>query len=113
MQINVSKFIGGTVGVISLALVFGFGYLAFDLFFGGDTVDVPTLENVNTNLLGPKMQKAAAALINATDKISLKEDKALSFTKSELYKRFVDMPEDVPLSDSRGRPDPFVPYVAP
>ena len=113
MQINLSKFIGGMVGVISLVMVIGFGYLAFDLFFGGNDVNVPTLENVNTSILGPKMQKAAAALINATDKISLKEDKALSFTKSELYKRFVDMPEDVPLSDSRGRPDPFVPYVAP
>ena len=111
MQINLSKFIGGLTGLVSLALVAGFGYLTFTLFFGGDT-GVATLESTNVSILGPKSQKAAAALLNATSKISLKK-KDLAFTEGALFKSFTDVPDDVPLSDSRGRPDPFVPYVAP
>lgn len=113
MQINVSKLIGGVVGLVSLVLLGGFLYLAYMLFLDGPKPNpIPTVGTINTAALGPKAQKAASALVNASDKILLK-DSDLAFTKSYLYMSFTDIPDSVPLSDSRGRPDPFVPYVAP
>jgi hypothetical protein len=58
------------------------------------------------------MQKAGAILVNKSDKIMLKE-KDIIFTKGDLFKSFTEIPEGIPMSDSRGRADPFVPYVAP
>lgn len=113
MQINISKFMGIVTGVVTLSLVGCLGYLSYTLFFSGEAVEVtPTLANVNVGILGPKMQKSAAALINASDKIALKKGDIV-FTESNLFKSFTEIPSSVPLSESRGRPDPFVPYVAP
>ena len=113
MQINISKFMGIITGVVALGLLGFLGYLTYTLFFTGEKVEeVPTLSNVNVGILGPKMQKSAAALINASEKISLKKND-VAFTESNLFKSFTKVPGSVPLSESRGRPDPFVPYAAP
>lgn len=113
MQISISKFTGVVTGILSLGVVIAFGYFTFNLFFGGDNVaDVPTVTSINLTILGPKAQKAAAVLVNASDKVTLKK-KDIAFTESSLYKSFTETPDSVPLSESRGRPDPFVPYVAP
>lgn len=113
MQISLSKFLGVITGVIGVGMFLWFGYFCYTLFFTGETPEqVPTLQNINVTILGPKMQKAAATLVNATDKITLKK-KDVVFTESELFKSFTEIPEGVPMSDSRGRADPFVPYVAP
>jgi hypothetical protein len=113
MQISISKFTGFVTGVVSLLLIGGLGYLSFTLFFQGDAIiDTPDIKTINVGILGPKTQKAASALVNAADKIALKK-KDLMFLDSNLYHSFVDFPDDVPTSTSRGRPDPFLPYAAP
>ena len=112
MEISVSKFVGAVTGIISVVFFGGFCYLAYGLFFEGEVIAEANINSINVGILGPKAGKAAAVLVNATDKITLKK-KDLAFTESTLYKSFTDTPDDIPLSDSRGRPDPFVPYVAP
>mgnify|MGYP003442129372 CR=1 FL=1 len=113
MDINVAK-LEKWVAIIACAAVIGFGgYLAYVVFFTGPKVESnPTLAGVNASLFGPKIQKAAAALTDNNQKILLKK-KNLEFSETALYKSFQDLPVDVPLSDSRGRPDPFVPYASP
>ena len=117
MEINVAKLIGGVVGVLSLALLLGSGYFLYDVFFNGAQVD-PTVsvKAVTTDFFGPKAQKAASAITDPKQKISLRHtitQDDIAFTEKELFKSFTDLPESVPLSESRGRPDPFTPYVAP
>lgn len=113
MQISLSKFLGIMVGVLALLMLGWYLYFAYDLFFNGEKVeDVPGLQSINIGAFGPKAQKAAAPLVNAADKIALKK-KDIGFIDSDLFKSFTDIPESVPLSDSRGRPDPFFPYAAP
>ena len=113
MDINIVKLekwiaIGVAVAVTGFA-----GYLAYVVFFTGEKPNPnPSLESVNTSLFGPKVQKAASALVDNNKKVLLKK-KNLEFANTALYQSFTDLPVDVPLSDSRGRPDPFVPYVAP
>lgn len=113
MQISLSKFLGVVTGVVALLMLGWYLYFVYDLFFTGEKVeDSPTVQSINIGILGPKTQKAAAVLVNASDKIALKK-KDIGFIESTLFKSFTDMPDTVPLSDSRGRPDPFIPYVAP
>jgi hypothetical protein len=113
MQINVTKFTQIITGLVALGLIGATGYFMFLLFFSGEAVsDTPTISSINTSVFGPKTQKAAAVLVNTTEKIALKK-KDIAFTESALYKSFTDIPDSVSMSDSRGRPDPFVPYVAP
>jgi hypothetical protein len=113
MQISLSKFLGVVIGILGVGMFLFFGYFCYILFFTGETIsEVPTLETVNITVLGPKMQKAGAILVNKSDKIMLKE-KDIIFTKGDLFKSFTEIPEGIPMSDSRGRADPFVPYVAP
>ena len=113
MQISLPKFVGFMIGVITVGLTAFFGYLMYTLFFTGESVIAnPPITTINMTILGPKAQKAAAVLVNATDRIALKK-KDIAFTESALFKSFTDIPDSVSLSESRGRPDPFVPYVAP
>ena len=113
MQINLSKLMGIVTGIITILMIGGSGYFLFSVFFDGPQEETsPTLATLNVSIFGPKIQKAAAALVDPQRKISLKK-KDIAFTESALYQSFTDLPEEVPLSDSRGRPDPFVPYVAP
>lgn len=113
MQINPSKFTALIVGIVSLGLTGWVFYFLFGVFFSGAKVD-PTapLSQADVAVLGPKIQKAATILVDPKQKISLTK-KDLAFTDSALFKSFTDLPETVPLSESRGRPDPFAPYVAP
>ncbi len=113
MQISISKFTGFVAGAVGILLVLVYGYFAYNILFSGnEVISAPSASTINTSALGPKMQKAASVLVNASDKIALKQSD-LAFTQSELFKSFTDTPSDVPLSGSRGRPDPFLPYVAP
>ncbi len=113
MDINVAKLEKGVVVAICIALVGYFGYLGYGMFFSGDKPEAsPTLASVNPAIFGPKIGKAASSLVDPNQKIALKKTNLL-FTESALYKSFQDLPIEVPLSSSRGRPDPFVPYVAP
>lgn len=111
MQINLSKFIGFLTGVASVALIGGFGYFMYLVFFvGPEPEQIPSLETISVGTFGPKLQKAASAV---RDKKIQLDKKNISFTESALFKSFTDVPDSVPLSDTRGRDDPFVPYVAP
>lgn len=113
MQISLSKFLGVVTGVVALGILGWYLYFSYNLFFAGEKVeDIPTIQSINVGILGPKAQKAAAALVNASEKIALKR-KDIGYIDGTLYKSFTDIPDTVPLSDSRGRPDPFIPYVAP
>lgn len=113
MQISLSKFVGALSAIAALALISGFVYFSYLVIFVGTSSEVATsIASVNSGSFGPKIQKAIAALSGGSSKISLKK-KDLAFTETPLFKSFRDPPEDVPLSDSRGRPNPFVPYVAP
>lgn len=113
MQISLSKFLQFVTWGVGFAMLVGYGYFCYILFFTGETVDsVPDIRKVSTGALGPRGQKAASALLDSSDKINLKT-KDLIFTQTDLFKSFDGVPGDVPLSDSRGRPDPFNPYVAP
>jgi hypothetical protein len=113
MQISLSKFLGVVTGIIGVGMFLYFGYFCYDLFFTGDsTSDTVSVETLNISVLGPKMQKAGAVLVNKTDKIMLKK-KDIAFTEGDLFKSFTEIPKGVQMTDSRGRADPFVPYVAP
>lgn len=113
MQINLSKFIAGVTGVVILGLISFSCYLAYQLFFVGNDVEaVPTIDTLNVGAFGPKMQSTATALTNKTEKISFTKND-IAFTESALFKSFTELPQSVPLSEKRGREDPFIPYVAP
>lgn len=112
MQISLSKFLGVLMGIVGVLLFLGFGYFCYLLFFDGPVPSpTPSLQSINVGILGPKMQKAAKVLVNASDKIALSKND-ISFTESALFKSFKEIPDNVPMSDSRGRADPFVPYYA-
>lgn len=114
MQISLSKFSMFLTGIVSLGLVIGTGYLFFTIFLGGPEPEVaPVLTASHVSTFGPKYQRAAAALVEPKSKISLNKDKNLQFLNSSLYLSFTEKPEVIGLSKSRGRADPFVPYVAP
>lgn len=113
MDINISKLEGIVTGIVVALLFGGFFYLVYIVFFTGPKVEsAATVATINPSVFGPKIQKAASVVVDASSKISLKKND-IAFTESALYKSFTDIPELVPPSDSRGRPDPFVPYVAP
>lgn len=113
MQINPSKFTGFIVGLLSLGAFGWMFYFIFTLFFTPTGVDANApLSQVDVAIFGPKVQKAANVLVDPKQKIALTK-KDLAFTDSALFKSFTDLPETVPMSDSRGRADPFAPYVAP
>lgn len=113
MQISLSKFLGVVTGILGIGMFLWFGYFCFNLFLNGPKTNTSVnLESINVSIFGTKIQKAASVLVNASDKILLKK-KDISFTEGDLFKSFTEIPEGVPMTDSRGRADPFVPYVAP
>lgn len=112
MQINLSKLYAVLTGILSVGLVLYSGYFLYDILSSGPTPEAkPVVANIKADMFGAKIGKAANAINSPTAKISLKK-KDYAFVDSPLYQSFTDMPETVPLSESRGRPDPFVPYYA-
>jgi hypothetical protein len=113
MQINPSKFTGLLVGIISLGLLGWCLYFFYGVMFSGVSSN-PTapLTAADVAIFGPKLQKAGAVMVDPKQKVALTK-KDFAFTELTLFKSFTDLPEVVPMSDSRGRPDPFAPYVAP
>jgi hypothetical protein len=109
MNISLSKVKDIGVGLVVVGLVCYTLYLGYKMFFPPEQASVDVAA-VNTGLLGPKLQQAALILNNPAQKISFKQ-KDLLFTESVLYKSFVNFPENIPLSEKRGREDPFVPYA--
>ena len=73
----------------------------------------PVLTVASVGVFGPKLQKAASSIVEPSAKVELNKDKNLQFLDSALYNSFTIRPDAIPLSKSRGRADPFVPYVAP
>jgi hypothetical protein len=83
----------------------------FLIFFTGPKAEAaPSIAAINPAVFGPKIQKAAVTVQGKKITLSKKD---ILFTESPLFKSFTEVPKPVPLSDTRGRPDPFVPYVAP
>lgn len=115
MQISLEKFSLFLTGVASLGLVLGTGYLFFTIFFGGPKPDVlPVLTVSSVGVFGPKLQKATAALVEPTSKIDLDKTKNLQFLNTPLFNSFTKDPDDILISKTRGRENPFVPsYVTP
>lgn len=116
MEINIAKLSQVVTGIVVVAAISGTVYFLYTVFFGGPRpAAIPAIEQVSPGLFGPKGQKSAAALADPTQKI-LVGQKDLAFTQTPLFKSFIDLPDVVPLTGSRGRPDPFVPldtYAAP
>ena len=113
MQINLSKLYGAVTILVALGLTGVTGYFFYLIFFNGPVPEaVPTNKTLNVSTFGPKIQKAAAILSNSSQKIGLKKADYI-FTDSDLFKSFQVVPDEIPLTDSRGRANPFVPYVAP
>lgn len=115
MQINIQKLEAAVTGILALAIL-GFSlYLCYVVFFTGPVPETsPSLATINVGAFGgfPKIQKVAEAVSGSADKFALKK-KNYIFVDGVIYKSFVNDPIDVPLSEKRGRPDPFVPYAAP
>jgi hypothetical protein len=113
MQINIQKLYGIVAGVIATGIVGFASYLGYVVFFTGPVAETsPSLATVNVSSFSafPKIAKTAGAVSGGGQKILIGKKDYL-FTEKPLFKSFVDEPVDVPLSDKRGRPDPFVPYV--
>jgi hypothetical protein len=115
MQISLEKLNIYVTGLVVIGLVIGTLYLFFTIFFNGPKADpVPVLTSSSAGSFGPKLQKAATAIVGPEGaKVELNRQKNLQFLDSALFQSFVDEPVTVPLSKIRGRSDPFVPYVAP
>ncbi len=111
MNISLSKVKDIGVGLAVVAIICYTLFLGYGIFFPEEQVSTDVAA-VNAGLLGPKLQKAALILNNPREKVSFKQ-KDILFTEGVLYKSFVNFPESVPLSDKRGREDPFVPYATP
>lgn len=111
MNISLSKLKDFSVGLLVLAIIFYTLFSGYKIFFPEESVSTDVTA-VNAGLLGPKLQKAALILNDPKEKLSFKQ-KDIFFTDGVLYKSFVNFPESVPLSDKRGREDPFVPYATP
>ncbi len=111
MNISLSKVKDVGVGLVVVGMVCYTLFLGYGVFFPEEQVSTD-ITAVNAGLLGPKLQKAALILNDPREKLSFKQ-KDLLFSETVLYKSFVNFPEDIPLSEKRGREDPFVPYVTP
>lgn len=113
MDINTSKLLQFVTGALSVLIFLGTLYFCYTIFFQGPQPNpVPTLQTINIGVLGPNTQAAAAVFVDKDKKISFSK-KDIGFLDTPLFQSFTDLPEVVPLSESRGRADPFVPYVAP
>ncbi len=113
MQISLSKLAGVVTGAVVIGITGYALYFLFTVFFKGPQVNASSvITEESLAVFGPKLQKAAGAIVDPSQKISLSK-KDLQFLEKNLYKSFTELPSTVPLSESRGRPDPFVPYVAP
>jgi hypothetical protein len=114
MQISLEKFALFMTGVVSVGLFLGVGYFFYVVFFTGPKPDdVPALSVASVASFSPKLQKAAAAIIEPTAKVNLDKN-SLMFMETPIYKSFTDEPAIVATSTVRGRDNPFIPtYVTP
>lgn len=115
MNINIQKLQEIVTGIIAVGVCCVFGYFTYVVFFTGPVEEAgPSLATVNVSAFSssPKILKIASAVSGSAPKIAIKKKDYL-FIETSLYKSFIDDPVDVPLSEKRGRPDPFVPYATP
>ncbi len=113
MQISLSKLSGVVTGVVIIGMVGYMGYFLFVIFFKGPQVDFsPRVSVESVSIFSGELKKAAAVIVSSDAKIALTK-KDLQFTEKDLYKSFIEQPATISLTESRGRADPFVPYVAP
>ncbi len=115
MEINLQKLQAGVAAGIGVAIVAYSLYLGYSVFFSGPVAESsPTLASVSpSSFSGANKIKKSAEMVGGTGKKISFTRKDYLFTESSVYKSFTDDPVVVPLSDTRGRPDPFVPYAAP
>lgn len=114
MQISISKLYIILTGLVVAGMIGYNGYFFYIVFLQGPNPDPsPVISMDNISGLSQKLQKAAASIVDPAQKISLNMKKDLQFLDTPLYQSFKDLPEVVPLTNSRGRADPFTPYVAP
>lgn len=97
------------IALIVVAILGGGGYYGYTAFVLDDTA-ITTSGEIDTSFLDPNL----VAFINVKSKINLKP-KDISFLNpgpaAEIYKLLTDHTETISPTDSRGRPDPFIPYV--
>ncbi len=113
MQVNIQKLQGIVTGVLAIGIV-GFSiYFLYTVFMTGPVPELsPSLSTVNSGAFAgvPKVQKVAEAVKGTGEKFALKK-KNYQFIEKPVYKSFTNDPVDVPLSEKRGRADPFAPYA--
>lgn len=90
-------------GVIAALLVLGGGGY---YYFSQTPAAAPAKASVDVSLLAPTVK----SFLNGPDKYNFKD---LSFSKSDIYPQLVDYSQAIPFKVPEGRPNPFVPYVAP
>ncbi len=98
-QKNILLFVGAF-----LVIVLGGGYFFFSSFI--TTGDGSSNKEINKGLLS----KNVLSFINSKGTIDLKDS---AFVKSVLYSELQDYSENITMSSTRGRDNPFIPYVAP
>lgn len=117
MTINVHKLEGVVTGAIAVGMVSFFAYFIYLVFFTGPVPETsPSLSSVNPGVFSsfPKMNKAAEVVTGAEDKFVFRKKGQPPLVQKKIYQSFTDDPVDVPLSEKRGRADPFVlPYATP
>jgi hypothetical protein len=114
MNISIQQLEKAVVGILMVGVV-GFSlYLGYIVFFTGPKPsEFSDVTSVNKGMFsGNKKLESAAGAVNDPSFKSI--SKTFQFTQSALYKSFTESPESVPLSEKRGRANPFVPsYVTP
>lgn len=90
--------------VVLIVFIFGIYYLYTNFSEGSTTVSSPA---INEQLLGQNFV-LFLKVVNQ-DRISFAD---ANFMDSALVKQLRDFSEFIPVNDSRGRVDPFVPYAS-
>jgi hypothetical protein len=105
MNINISKNQKMIIGAI--LVVVAIGGIGYYFFFAEEQVTTGG-SSVNNALLTADIR----SFLSVKEKIDFKD---MSFTKKEVYanNELVDYSEVIPFKVPEGRPNPFVPYVAP
>lgn len=111
MQISLSKLAAVVTGIIVIGMTGYMLYFLYGIFSSGPQPNLaPVVSTANIGAFGPKMQAAAAAIADPTQKVQLTK-KDLQFVDTDLFKSFTDLPVVVSTTTKRGREDPFLPYV--
>lgn len=95
------------IALVVVCILVGGGYYGYT-FFTEDPL--ASSSELDTSSLDPNL----VAFINAKNKINLKR-KDITFLNpgfaADIYSTLIDHTETIPMTDSRGRPDPFIPYA--